>query len=104
MKRFDAVGYNISSNGIVSFYQFHDNHHNAQIEEIYTLKLGEFHIQLIRTEKEKKSSENSKKTTKGSKSKDSKVVDADFEDITNNKKDSAKEKKPDEGSTGTDAK
>ncbi len=54
MKRFDAVGYNISSNGIVSFYQFHDDSHNAQIEEIYTLKLGEFYIQLIRTEKEKK--------------------------------------------------
>jgi uncharacterized alpha/beta hydrolase family protein len=54
MKRFDAVGYNISSNGIVSFYQFHDDSSNSQIEEIYTLKLGEFNIQLIRNPDEKK--------------------------------------------------
>ena len=71
-----------------------------------SMKLGEvlYKEAQEKAEKEKKSSENSKKATKDPKSKDSKVVDADFEDITDNKKDSAREKKPDEGSTGTDAK
>lgn len=54
MKRFDSVGYTISNTGIVCFYQFHDNTPDSQIEEMYTLNLGKFSIQLIRNPNEKK--------------------------------------------------
>ena len=71
-----------------------------------SMKLGEvlYKEAQEKAEKENKASEKNKKETKGKKPKDPKVVDADFEDITENQKNPEKDPKPKQGSTGTDDK